>query len=374
MNGSDRINELFDRLSKTPSFLSEENVKDLFERRLEGRRAGSLAHTIDLYRRTTVWVMAGAGLLVLGIILSLRLNHSEHAPVARFDNPNVVKQADSAQIAALSQSDESRPVEYHQRSANMTSFASWVPRRIEPIKFYELDTTEFTKLGIYVRPQGLIYWVKGSSFCLRCEDDTSSRIPPSPTSTSSGRLLEFEKNLHDAKAITDGKGRKYFYGANSSATDSTLMSVVPILLDMKKTCAADCRNLGRHFIFWYDYSKGLLDLLPARIRGEIQSDRLKNDANRAGKAAKDRELLVDVNISKDTKSAIVDYQQRDNEDVAFSFFDIKGAMLETIAAGEPCGRDVCRMRIPMDKLHPGIYLLAVHNNQGQSVVRRVYAQ
>ena len=32
MNGSDRINELFDRLSKTPSFLSEENVKDLFER------------------------------------------------------------------------------------------------------------------------------------------------------------------------------------------------------------------------------------------------------------------------------------------------------------------------------------------------------
>jgi len=377
MNGRERINELFDKLSKTPSFVTDNRMKDLIERRGGKGRFQPSIYPLQFPMSIMVWAMAGIGILAVGIFLILHFTFQDRNPDQRFDHSIVVKQADSVHAIMPAGSDTSRTSGNPQETISATPITTqyspnWVPKRIEALRWFELDTAQLIKLGIYVRPYGLIYWVTGNSFWLRCEDDVSLRHSPSEATMLSGRFLEFEKNTLDAKLITDGNGRKYFDKSKGSDRNGMLDAAIPILLDLKRTCASECSHLGRYFIFWYEYSDGLLDLLPVSMKNEIQSDRLKQVKN-PGAGSQNDKLLVNVRISRETKSAIVEYRRGDAEEVSFTLYDIRGALMESVMAGKPSGKDISSAIVPMDKLLPGIYLLAVRNSKGESVVRRLCA-
>ena len=160
-----------------------------------------------------------------------------------------------------------------------------------------------------------------------------------------------------ALAITNEKGGKY-YTAPSSATSPILENAIPILLDLGSVCVAGCGNLGRNFIFWYDYFGASLGQLLERVQRSIEKERVAMRATDRN-SGKPSDRSLDVNLSPEGKMVILSYRRSENDLESDSVYYITGVLLESITANEPCGLAVCTVRIPLETLRPGLSLLVI---------------
>jgi hypothetical protein len=400
MNVQDRKKELFQAFKQRPPYLTEQEIKDYVDRRLEEEQRKPISFAFGKYRASVVWAAAVVCVLVVCLLLLLKSGTVTKEQIVR-----IMPQAESNRVSpgpklhqreAKTTLTESHPSEVdakprrglepertpatHNESQQIrtepfqvkTSFANWVPRQMKPLKIYELEPQELEKLGVRIFQNGNveIHFRRFTVNIKYSENDSTAR--------SSRRIYNLEhlnpgdrKDWVSPSTVTDEKGQKIFYAPDDTNLVTVVQRSIPIKVIHRPGVGSAPGEPPKYSIIWYKFSEDLLLRLPDRVRKEIllNDEMMVADARIAGSP-----LIDEIHLSHDSKSAIVSFRDRDEEQIALSLYDLRGGLLESVFASSPCGKDICNAAIPLNKVGSGIYLVSIHTDNGKSDSRRLFLQ